>query len=679
MSLADLLRERRILRALIVDDACDPVPRAQDLAAHQGEWATFIDDLGREQRARIDERYGAAAGRAFADKIADDNYVAAVWDLREELGVVAEPLFESYVANQVRDLDYVRKVREALIALGLECTEKGRDFCETAQNVDLIVIDLYLGSAQDEDAFGESKRLLREALAPRKANPPLVLLMSRSTRLEQNRDAFRDEVGLLESAFRILSKQDLDYAGRLERQLERLAQHASETVKLARFFDALERGVAGAASRTLLLARRLRLSDIAQIQHLLLDFEGEPTGSYLVDVFDRVLQHEIERDADVIAAATALNNFPTAHHPPPYVAGSADLQALVERMLTQNVERLGLRGSIHSPVTFGDMLRLPAPYATEREAALRGWKAQQDPDEANRPVTDPLDIDPGDVLLVLTPICDLLRDADQRAPRILFLIGTPAPMNHADWLYGIDNRTVAITIDGVMSWVKWNLKHIDTLAWAQLDRAIASGRLEIFARLREAHALELQQRVLSGLGRVGLVAAMPATFPVSLEAFYCGPDHIPVPLLVEELARGAVCWVGRDQQGKPVSRLVLTEGACDSLNVAVHELNDQVVAAEARPALQHVRSSQELRRKLETGLDLRSVGKTRWTAISIDRHGQPTPIALIAWNYDPAEAIVRGDRPKAGLLLLIRDAQNEGSPGLVDLQRDGLVGDSDAK
>lgn len=675
MTLAALLRERAIVRALIVDDACDPIPRARDLAGQQGEWATFNDDLAPEQRANIDARYGAGAALPFAEKITDDNYVAVVWELREELGTVAEPLFESYLANQARDLDYVRKVRDALTALGLECTERGREFTAQAMAADVIVIDLYLGSAQDEDAFAASRALLRDALQPRRAQPPLVILMSRSTRLGQNRDIFRDDVGLLESGFRILAKKDLDQAGLLERQLERLAQHADETRKLARFFHSLERGVAEAASRTLLLARRLRLSDIAQIQHLLLDFEGEPTGSYLVDVFDRVMQHEIERDTEVIAAATALEKFPTAQHPPPYVAGSADLQALVERMLTQNPERLRLRGSIYSPVTFGDLLRFPEAYAADCRAELKAWSEQDNRVEAHRPIAEPLDVEPGDVLLVLTPVCDLLRDADQRAPRILFLVGTPAPMGRTDWVYGVDNRTVAITIDGVMSWIKWNLKHVDTLSWAQLASAIAGDKLEVFARLRESHALELQQRVLAGLGRVGLVAPMPATFPVVLEAFYCGSEHTPIPLPVEELRTAAACWVGRDQHGKPVSRLVLTEGACDSLAAALTALQDDLVALDSRPALQLARTSAELRRKLETGLDLKSVTDTRWSAISIDRSGQTTPIALVSWNHDPELEISRGDRPKAGVLLLIRDVKDEGAPGLIDLQRDGLAAD----
>ncbi|MFT9297980.1 MAG: hypothetical protein ABF542_07690 [Gluconobacter sp.] len=100
MTLADLLQERAIRHALIIDDACDAVPRARDLAAQHGEWATFNDDLQPEQREQIDARYGEGAEEPFTNKITDDAYVAVVWELREKLGSVAEPLFESYVANQ---------------------------------------------------------------------------------------------------------------------------------------------------------------------------------------------------------------------------------------------------------------------------------------------------------------------------------------------------------------------------------------------------------------------------------------------------------------------------------------------------------------------------------------------------------------------------------------------------
>ena len=103
--------------------------------------------------------------------------------------------------------------------------------------------------------------------------------------------------------------------------------------------------------------RRLDLSDYSRIQEVLLDVEGQPLGSYMLDIFDRVLQHEIEGDLPTISAARELNAIDPAKYPAPYIAGSSDLQNLVARSLWQNAERLKVAGNTAGmPVSFGDVL-----------------------------------------------------------------------------------------------------------------------------------------------------------------------------------------------------------------------------------------------------------------------------------------------------------------------------------
>ena len=94
------------------------------------------------------------------------------------------------------------------------------------------------------------------------------------------------------------------------------------------------------------------------------------------------------------------------------------------------------------------------------------------------------------------------------------------------------------------------------------------------ARLRESHALELQQRVLAGLGRVGLVAPLPATFAVEVEAYYADTTGVPTRLTVAGLEDGAVCFVGRDETGNQ-NRLVLTERGCDEMQAALSDLESR--------------------------------------------------------------------------------------------------------
>lgn len=655
MTLADLLADRGIRRALIVDDACDPVPTAADMRSAAGEWVIFNDDLEQRHRDLIKKHHPASAGRRFDELIGDDGYVEAVWSLRDQLDGLAEPLFEIYDANQAADGRYVAVAQERLEALGLVVETSGRSFAGHELIADLVVIDLYFGGGQDDAALEDSKKLLAEAIAPRAANPPLVILMSRSENLEGKRDEFRDEVGLVDSGFRIIRKSDLDEGDRLERQLERLAQNAVDTRRLAQFFAALDAGIADAAGRTLKLMRRLKLSDVGQIQQLLLDVEGEPTGSYLVDVFDRVLQNEIEAQAGIIEAAVGLNEFSSTQHPPPYVAGSPDLQELVERMLTQNAGRLALPGSSDGLVTFGDLLQAAAPAGEGAPLAL------------------PVDLPVDGVLLVLTPVCDLQRGG---APRILLLVGVAKPLTARDWSYGADARTAAVRINGELRWIKWNLKHLDTVSWGKLEDALKAGAVRIVARLREAHALEVQQRVLSGLGRVGLVAPMPATFAVEIEAYFAGVASAAIRLDVPALVDGAVCFVGRDEDSNPSLRLVLTEGGCDGLEVALAALDSNQVAPSAHTALNHIKSSGDLRRMLSAGLTLKGVGADGWTLIDSET-GASTGIpkmGLIAWNFAGyAAPLIAKQLNKAGIILLIKDVVAAGAVGLTDAIRSGAI------
>jgi len=642
LSLADLLVERGIRTALIVDDVCDQVPRAADIDPANPAWVNFNDDLTPADKVLINAEYPGEETTPFATRITDDAYVATVWQLRDRLNGVADPVFATYLVDQATDQKFVDLAKARLEALGLACSTAGREFREPARAADVIVIDLFFGNAQDDSNLAESKRLLAAALAGREGDAPLVILMSRSNRLDAKRDEFRTDVGLLDSAFRIIRKTDLEQTDTLERQLDRLAQNAEDSRRLARFFKAIEGGMATATERTLKLLRNLKLSDVGQIQQLLLSAEGEPTGSYLVDVFDRVLQHEIEREQGIIDAAADLNKFASIKHPPPFLAGSPDLQELVQRTLTQNEKRIQLPGALDSPVTFGDILRRPVGGAAPKAGGLFADRS-----------TD-------DVFMVMTPVCDLQRGG---APRVLFLVGTLKNVKAQDWSYGDDARTPSILVDGGLHWIKWELKSLETASWDQLEEAFKDEGVRVVARLREAHALELQQRVLAGLGRVGLVAPMPATFPVEVEIYYAAVDGRLTRLAVPELNDGAVCFVGRDDKANTVTRVMLTEGGSDGILAAIKGLDVALVAAEAKTAFTHVTTTDDLRHNLDAGLSLKGVGADSWFHLPSETGAANNipKMGLIAFNLVlKDEPLKRADLNKAGIAMLIRDVEQVG-------------------
>jgi len=106
-------------------------------------------------------------------------------------------------------------------------------------------------------------------------------------------------------------------------------------------------------------------------------------------------------------------------------------QGLAEFRIGDGRELGHLQADLHAEVEreatdggFGDVLRMQIKVELEpQQRSLLG------------------DYTPDNVLLVLTPACDLQRGA---APRILLLVGTIKPLTAKDWTYHDDAQTSAI-------------------------------------------------------------------------------------------------------------------------------------------------------------------------------------------------------------------------------------------
>lgn len=647
-----LLEQANIRRALVVDDAYDPVPLASDLAIDSDEWTQFFDDINEADRAQLRDFYPGYDGTPADQLTARDEFVAALWNNRAALRAeLVNLVFARYAADTATDQEHLTALVGSLSEYGLECDTAGRVFHDKAATTDLIVIDLFLGSAQRASDIDVSIEGLVRVISSRAEKPPLVVLMSRSPRLDEKREEFREKSGLFESTFRIIRKADLADAGKLLRLLTRLATHYNDSLKLAAFLRAWQSGLDNAKGRTVSLIRKLDLADHAQIMHMLLSAEGEPTGSYLVDVFDRVLQHEIEREGPIIDAAIALNALDSDTYPPPYVTGSADLQDLVYRCHFQNPERLRLAGAVEGRIAFGDVLRRKVPPV---DPIVQGAV----------PAALPLpDIGTSDVLAVMTPACDLQR---QGAKRVLLLGGTLKLLGAADWSYKEDpvRTPIANIADGTKQWIKWDLRNLQMLTHEELDRALndAAG-LGVFARLRESHALELQQKLLSSMGRVGLIAPMPATFAMRVEAYVPGPDRKLVKLNVPVLPESeCVCYVGRS--GLKHTRLVLTEGACEAICEHLVSADLATVHSSTHDAIKYLRETGELLQALEKGIplpspesrDFKDVESPSGARIGDGANAKTRVIALIARNKDMVDVTLPNvSLAKAGVIIATWD------------------------
>ena len=644
MSIQEILADQGMTTALIVDDGYDAVPRAQDMVLDEDGWSNFFADLGNDRQHLID------AFPAFAEMTAQelqqsDGFVAAAWHaratIRPELWNV---LFSSYEQATNSDRKFLENLEAELKSLGVTPIPSGREVPEAAREANVIFADLYLGTAQEPENIELSVTKLKDLLRGREDNPPVVILMSRSELLEDKKAHFRDKAKLLGAMFRVYRKTELLEGGTLERTLERLARHRPDAVRVARFVYSWEKGLAEAANRFLDGIRRLDLSDYAQIREVLLNFEGQPLGSYLLDVFDRVLQHEIEGDQPTISAAEALNGINTGLYPAPHISGSADLQDLVYRTIWQNPKRLGVKATVADiPVGFGDVLVRRSP-----EGGVEAEKESSDTPDA---------------LVVLTPACDLVRDGGVK--RILFVAGKFAPLTSKTWIYSdtIIKTPIVVLEEGGTDrrmWIHWNAKNIRTLLPAEVTTLLGEqGGYRIARRLRESYSLELQQRILTSMGRVGLIVPMPATFPVEIAAYTFDTAGEPQQLKLRKLAsEGGVCYTGRDKDGKENCRLVLTEPVIDELLEAIANISEDTVNSKARAILGRLKASTSLATDLQLGLKVPASNKSSFVSIKAMvaiPEGNPTEVVvgMIArnpndWNFEAkskAFAMVLSDLP----------------------------------
>ena len=381
--LKELLETRGIRKAVVIDDVFDAVPRPEEL--NDGDWSNFFDDLGEDGNELLKTLHDGYE-EAFAGELrASPGFIAVVWDNRERLPQAAcGHLFRDYEQTDDTERGGLETLVAALEALGLTCTTMGRDLDAEAREAELIFIDLFLGFYQSEDDMARAIQRVGELVEHRFENPPLVVLMSRSPRLQDKRNEFRDAAGLLGSTFRVVSKADLAKDGTLVTLLTRLANHYEDAKRVAGFIHAWDNGLDQARRNFISILRRLDLPDLAQVRALLLDFEGQNLGEYLLDVADRVLQHEIEDDDNTIAAALELNKIDLGKYPAPHLVGSPDLQDLVHRMVFLHPDRLQLsEGDGNVQLQFGDVLR---------------WKTEDGSQYSD------------DVSLVVSPACDLMRD-----------------------------------------------------------------------------------------------------------------------------------------------------------------------------------------------------------------------------------------------------------------------------
>ncbi len=535
MATAALLKKNKIKTALIVDDGYDAAPRLSDLGATNADWATFFDDLSPGDIEVLENAYENFDLESDVDYSKDETFLGIAWAVRDQLNPeAANHLFADYETSQRAMGAVLTQAEKRLKSFGLKVSKSGRDFASSDSRADLILIDLYLGARHDAEDMQLSIDGLRELIGRRKANPPAIVLMSSHPNIASKRGKFRDEAGVYASGFRTIRKADIDKDGRVDQLLFELAQHRQDSLKLANFLETWQTGIQKAIEATSSDIRRLDLEDIAQLQDLLLDDEQALRGSYMLDLVDKILLHEVEAHRPTIAAAKKLNAMDSENHPPTTINEAKDNLRLVHKTLYVHSNRRDLDAPVGYPVAFGDIIALD-----------KGAKAP-----AGSIFSGTVD----SVFAVMTPACDLIRDPPG-AKRVLLLEGECRAVDSVAYSPPMpgdsEPRTIVLNHGKTKVGVVWKTKRLATLTKAVVDNLVAKKEVFIAGRLRSEYALELQQAMLSGIGRVGNMAPMPSNYPIAATVYYPDSERSLVALKTK---LNGVCIIGRSSN-KKVARI----------------------------------------------------------------------------------------------------------------------------
>lgn len=641
MSDIQQVREAGIRSAIIVDDGYDEAPQVDELR-HEDAWESFFDDVYGASIARIEAVFPSFDPQDRQELKFNQKFINALWQQRETIRDLLGELFDAYEQKIHEIQPFLRMVESTLRELEIPFVTCGRDFVDAAVDVDLIVIDLFLGIRQVDTDRELTEQLISKVIERRDDSQlPSIVLMSQVPGIDELAKEFRQKVKLHASAFRHIKKRDLSKPGRMKGLILTLAMHRTDTLALANFVESWEDNAVKAVRTAASALRKIDIDDLQHIRNMLLRFEGINTSSYILDVFDRILQYEIESHSEVLDAAVKLDEV--ADDPAPLmISNDRDTYAVLEKTLFVNPKRRSHATGAEWPITFGDILG-PKPGTQVKPRGLFSGR-------------DDL------VFFVASPACDLIRSDGLKTA--LLVSGSLKKIDISRPNLALEARkTPIICLDeGERFQIDWDFGDLRTI---NLDKAKQSlhpsrGDMSVIARLREGSALNLRQELLSNVGRVGELAPLPRSlrfravlhFPLQQG----GTQAIVMPEGVNITGNVLIPRRGKN------SAAIIDSNCEHELTEALIDLDLEKVSKKSQKFFKILNEQTRTRQLFRSGLQVELPLSTPRTA-GLLRLGEEQPVkdsakpktdkvATIV-NGTAAENLLASIQPDAGLILQV--------------------------
>lgn len=506
MSLKELLIERKIACAHIVDDAFDEIPALPMTHGQIQEALEHIDEAGLKALCSV-------LGLPDADEdgvrgaMQDLEKVRQVFGARDQLPVETKRiLFSDHERLRSGKLAQLHPLIALLTDSGVKCIHFGADYDpQGSDEPQLFFVDLRLREgaiANHEDAARAFSAL---KVAHRQCKPFVFLMSSQAGVLGPNREEFRRVADLFQSEFEDIDKALFADQSEFTRILTRYTQAMPELAKLRDSMGKMRKAVDDAAENVLRELRALDLADYFVLFKNTTAVEKVALGSYVVDMLLEYLAHEVEGADTVWELADELSALKLESLPRVRFGWSPAAVRLYSMSMLHSPKMLLAEDRIEKGPRQGYFFTGDIFFEAQAHHAA----------------------EPGRAYAVITPACDLVRPKSGRS--ILICEGSVSAFSTGSPLVAQDGLPMTVLPHprdpSKYVTVEWDKKKLHI--WGdEMKQSFRDGAPYIRAsRLRPEYALQLQHAVTSDLSRVGTQKPPSSLIPHGLKCFVRDQDQ----------------------------------------------------------------------------------------------------------------------------------------------------------
>jgi len=501
MSLKELLSERKITCAHVIDDAFDEEPALPLTAGQVQEVLERIDAAGMSALCSL-FGYPDESEDLVREALQDIERVRRVFEARTSLpGNTTGILFSEHERYRTGKLEQLRPLLESLESWGVKCLKFGAAYDpQGSEEPQLFFVDLRLREgtvvANHEDA---AKAFAALRSVHRQSKPFVFLMSSQSGALGPNREEFRRAADLFQSEFEDIDKRLFADQPEFTRILTRYTQAMPQLAKLRDSMGKVRTAVDLAADSVLKELRALDLADYFVLYKNTTAIEKVGLGNYVVDMLLEYLAHEVEGADTVWELADELSALKFDELPRIRFGASPAAIRLYSASMLHSPKMLIAEDRIEKGPKQG--------YFFTGDILFEGAAFHAaEPDKA---------------FAVISPACDLVRPRPGRS--ILVCEGKAYVWTLGAPLMAPDGMPLAVVPhprdQTKYLAIEWDKKRLHV--WDdQMKQSFREGAPFIrVSRLRPEYALQLQHAVTSDLTRVGTQKPPSALMARGLKCF----------------------------------------------------------------------------------------------------------------------------------------------------------------